>query len=48
MDSSVKTNSWKGRPHKQVYYKIFPIKDVTGKTPVISEYLDFGFYDQVS
>ena len=25
-----------------------PFQDVTGKTPNISEYLDFGFYDHVS
>ena len=24
-----------------------PFQDVTGKTPNISEYLDFGFYDHV-
>jgi hypothetical protein len=24
-----------------------PLQDVTGKTPDISEYLDFGFYDHV-
>ena len=26
----------------------FPFQDVTGETPDISEYLDFGFYDHVS
>ena len=24
-----------------------PLTEVTGKTPAISEYLDFGFYDRV-
>ena len=27
---------------------ILPLQDVTGETPDISEYLDFGFYDHVS
>ena len=27
---------------------ILPLQDVTGETPYISEYLDFGFYDHVS
>ena len=27
---------------------IFPLQYVTGETPDISEYLDFGFYDHVS
>ena len=27
---------------------VFPFKDVTGETPDISEYLDFGFYDHLS
>ena len=26
----------------------FPMQDLMGKTPNISEYLDFGFYDYVS
>ena len=24
------------------------VQDVTGETPAISEYMDFGFYDHVS